>query len=344
MAEVLDLKLQRITSTALTVIDSRRSADRCGYELAWKPALASDKVELQAHPGTWLILSDRLGIGAAIAERLRQRGERCLVARADSVLGPHAEDELALDPVSLDDMRRALLFCGRDTMRPLRGVIHLWGIHAELTEEISSSNSRASIIWDVEAFCRCVRYCRGRQARKGHGCSWRLEGAHAVNSEPVEPAQTAMLGLARTYGLEEPRLQLACVDLDPLSEEGHTEALWTELWAQDGEGQVAYRRACMSPPRPSSCSTRSAFGPGHSRGGSAAAAQDQRPRSPDPSLTGRSRRAPSAGNEGGGDPSPGHRAELPRRPERIGHVPREVERPGASAPEESYASEATLTG
>src|SRR5207244_2301719 len=68
-------------------------------------------------------------------------------------------------------------------------------------------------------------------------------------SAAVSVAQAPLWGLGRVIALEHPEFQCACIDLEPGSEIVETQPLFQELWSQDYEDQVAFRRSVRYVPR-----------------------------------------------------------------------------------------------
>jgi NAD(P)-dependent dehydrogenase (short-subunit alcohol dehydrogenase family)/acyl carrier protein len=72
-------------------------------------------------------------------------------------------------------------------------------------------------------------------------------GAQPVADAPVTPAQSPLWGLGRVIAREHPDLWGGLIDLDPASDS--VDELIRHLAAQNGEGEVAFRRGVRSVPR-----------------------------------------------------------------------------------------------
>jgi acyl transferase domain-containing protein len=221
LVAVLDgIQLRRVSRMALQQVAKRPFTDLT-YHTTWQPTQRPQAASLSGH---WLILSDG-AVGQALAQQVPPRGGSTTVATSANFA--------ALDPAAYD---RLLDEATEQGKRPLQGVIHLWSLlpHDDVTAAQQWGYGSALLL--AQALLR-----RGNVPRL-----WlATQGAQAVladSSESVQPNQTALWGLARTLAVEEPALQPVIVDLDPAQEATVVAAaVLTELSAEDGEDQVAWR-------------------------------------------------------------------------------------------------------
>jgi acyl transferase domain-containing protein/NADPH:quinone reductase-like Zn-dependent oxidoreductase len=168
----------------------------------------------------WAILSDRGGVGAALAERLRALGDTCTVVPAD-------------EPLDLARLRAG--------DAPLHGVIHARSLDATPWEDaegadlaLAEANGTASVLGTAQQLI-------------GENPPPRLwivtRGAQEADpaDRPLAPAQAPEWGLARTVRLEHPELRCTCVDLDPAGDPDEAATLAAELARNGEEGEVALR-------------------------------------------------------------------------------------------------------
>jgi amino acid adenylation domain-containing protein len=162
---------------------------------------------------TWLVLADRTGIGAALAECLVARGGRCVTLQSNDQ----------------DDLPTVL----RST--PCRGVIHLWGLDA------AAEPGTTSLLPEQSMACgSAVSLVQMLAALPEPGRLWLVtRGATPLSGAPVAIAQTPLWGLGRVIALEHPDLRCTRIDLDPAAPD--IAALATEILGQDREDQVAFR-------------------------------------------------------------------------------------------------------
>jgi myxalamid-type polyketide synthase MxaB len=156
----------------------------------------------EAAAGDWLIVERSGGLAGPLADRLARAGGRVVVA--DAAQG-----------APLGRQRVVYLCAGDDGPDP-----------------------------PAEAEAACAGLLRLVQALGRAGCTGRLwvvtRGCQAVSeAEPVNAAQAALWGLARTVRFENPELRTVSVDLAPGSAD--LDPLVAEMLAP-GEAQVAYRR------------------------------------------------------------------------------------------------------
>jgi hypothetical protein len=97
--------------------------ERWRYEIAWRraPALAG----AQRRGGAWVVLADRGGTGARLAETLRRTTERCVVIEPGSALAQLDGDSWYAAPGDVHAALAHVLAEGQ-----CRGVIHLWSLDA----------------------------------------------------------------------------------------------------------------------------------------------------------------------------------------------------------------------
>ncbi|HEV2130865.1 MAG TPA: acyltransferase domain-containing protein, partial [Longimicrobiaceae bacterium] len=221
------------------------------YQLRWQAAPRASQADASgsADPGHWLILADRGGRGAALAKRLEAQGESCtLVLARDgeaprSAGGRHAEPT---DPAAL----RTLVEEAAGVERPLRGIVHLWGLDLApvVDDEIgllgrAQSLGSTSALHLVQALASGIGRATGAPPRL-----WLVtRGAQAAGPEaiPLEgAAQASLWGLGKTIALEHPELWGGLIDLDPKASAAEEESavLLAEIHRPDGEREIAFRR------------------------------------------------------------------------------------------------------
>jgi myxalamid-type polyketide synthase MxaC len=209
-------RARRVARGTVARIGADRARDWL-YQLQWQPADVVAAVPTPASAGDWLVLSDRGGIGAALAAILERQGERCtLIERADQT--------------SLQWFRQVL--------RPCRGIVHLWGLDTPPAYVSSDDPACFSVLHLVQALAqagwrdapRLYLVTRGAQA--------------AIAGDEIAPAQTTLWGLGRTIALEHP--ELGCTRIDLSSEtapdgDAAIRALARELFLSSREDQIALR-------------------------------------------------------------------------------------------------------
>ncbi|MEM9505692.1 MAG: acyltransferase domain-containing protein, partial [Cyanobacteria bacterium P01_E01_bin.43] len=113
------------------------------YQVTWQtqPHTVSDRAALES--GAWLILADRAGLGATLAQQLIQQGHQCVLVYGntdDSTLEVPAGPEVYHTGAETPQALAALLEeDGALAGRSFSGVIHLWGLTTTLSAISSSS-------------------------------------------------------------------------------------------------------------------------------------------------------------------------------------------------------------
>ncbi|MGH8500738.1 MAG: hypothetical protein ACRERV_18290, partial [Methylococcales bacterium] len=195
----------------------------------------------------WLIFADRQGTAAALQDYLAQH------RYAATLLLPGEDSRTIADGVwsikpgdkaQLDQACRSILTSKRFN------IVHLWSLDSEPLDSdgypaMLKANSVAShtILYLIqcldeigikEQLERLILVTRGAQA---------LE----LDREGVNVVQSPLIGLARVVQDEHPELNCCAVDLDPRAQDFN--ALFAELFNQDGENEVAYRYRQRFAPR-----------------------------------------------------------------------------------------------
>jgi acyl transferase domain-containing protein/acyl carrier protein len=171
------------------------------YRLEWQPVPLEDRAT-PTHPGDWLIVAPRDGPGDELAGRLGRLGHRTRTAA-----------EFQPPPTG-----------------QYQNVVYLVGAAPSTDTPSEAESLSVGLLHLVQALAR---------TRSGARMWLVTRGSQAVTGkEPVEPAQAALWGLARTVRMEHPEFRCLSVDLDP--ETDNLDLLVAELLSL-GEPQVAYR-------------------------------------------------------------------------------------------------------
>jgi acyl transferase domain-containing protein len=234
-AEIHGLIVKRATRAQVERATRVRSGDDWFHQVRWQrqPREAASPEGRVESCARWLILADRAGIGARLAERLEVRGESCVVTTG------HACDE--------DGFQGLLDAAVRDSGRKPLGIVHCGSLDCPPTEGLTLENLKesqalgcGSVLQLLHALhkldapipVRLWLVTRGAQALDGS-----LEAAGTLAL-----AQSPLWGLARTIPWERRELQCIVVDLDPAGNIRRELQLLAEEMHQPGrENQVAYR-------------------------------------------------------------------------------------------------------
>jgi len=238
VAEFEGLAFRRLP---LETIVPRHDDQGLFYQVAWResPGPALDRGTGRA--GSWIILADGRGVGAALSGRLEALGHHChLVYRAEKFAqqGPRTWTANERDP---EDFRRLLAqFAATETL-PCDGVVYLWGLDAPPIGDLTFAKLK----------CANEMMCRGAlavlhaiaEARSKHpmGRLWFVTAntQSPESQRPVDPVQAPLWGLGRTVAIEYPGLWGGLIDLQPSDQAFGIDRLAAELLNPDGETQIA---------------------------------------------------------------------------------------------------------
>ncbi len=238
----LDLLAQEgFTDTvAFPEADGRTTLGQQAVILARGPAARAEEASrLHQTPGRWLIFADRAGLGGKLADRLRSRGEHCVLVSAGERFEPPEGDASRLDPRRREDFERLLR--EGDGM-PWRGIVHLWALDVPAAELAHADGLGDAGGLGCGSVLHLVQALAGAGGARSEGLWIVTRGAQPVASEPsVAVAQAPVWGLGKVIALEHPELRCVRVDLDPSEGADEVQLLLDEVTAPDREDQVAFR-------------------------------------------------------------------------------------------------------
>ncbi|MEZ4619269.1 MAG: SDR family NAD(P)-dependent oxidoreductase [Caldilineaceae bacterium] len=197
----------------------------------------------------WLLFADRTGVATALADRLRQQGDRPILVHAGDSRQRLNAQSYQIDPSKAADYQWLLSEAMGDA--PLTGVVHLWSLSdMDLTNTdpiAATQRSTGTVLHLTQALLQ--------QGVEPENLWLITQQAQAVQpADPVTGAAHAPLwGIGKVIALEHPelhcrRLDLAAGEADTLAAQLHTELTTQPL---DGvvEDQVAFRQQRRFVPR-----------------------------------------------------------------------------------------------
>ncbi|MFN6571716.1 SDR family NAD(P)-dependent oxidoreductase [Dendronalium sp. ChiSLP03b] len=197
-------------------------------------------------PGTWLIFSDRFGIGQQLAEKLKQYSQTPIFILPGDDYQHLDADFFQIRPEHPEDMQQ-LLEAVSTSQPALSGVIHLWSLDIPPAEETTV----VSLEQAQKLGCLCVLHLV--QALERVGSYPRLvlvtTGVQALGEETggetqhpvVSVAQSPLWGLGRVINNEFPNLQCVRVDISSTKNFEEIDSLFAELWSDEREDEIALR-------------------------------------------------------------------------------------------------------
>jgi myxalamid-type polyketide synthase MxaE and MxaD len=244
LLEVVGLVVQRLAQAA--VADPFAG---CAYTVVWEPrqlaagiGSRSPRSAKETDAATWLVFADAGGVGAAVAEDLGARGDLCIEVAAGARFERRGPDSFTIDPSKPEDYQR--LF--REVISAdaaLRGVVHCWNLDAAPWEGTTTETLLADVRRGSVSVLHVVQELVWQGFRDAPKLVLVTRGAQSVGefASELAVAQAPLWGLGRTIATEQPDLACTRVDLDPTPAPDEAALLVQELFASDGEDQIALR-------------------------------------------------------------------------------------------------------
>ena len=176
-----------------------------------------------------MVLTDQVGVGRGLVERLRKVGQACVLVEAGSEYRTDEGGEYCIRPAEPADYRRLLAeleLAGE----PLIRIIHCWNLDAALMslteQEPAHTLGAASVLFMLQA-----QLAEGDKLRSELWVVTR--GAVAAQGSPTENAllQAPSWGLGRAATLEHPQVWGGLVDLDVEEDGSGLDRLLEEIWS-----------------------------------------------------------------------------------------------------------------
>ncbi|HEX8650761.1 MAG TPA: amino acid adenylation domain-containing protein [Pyrinomonadaceae bacterium] len=254
VGELFELRLQRLGVGSQTSIPE--NPRDWLYQLEWQPQPHPGSESSSTPPhrqgrGRWLIFTDNMGAGQALAERLAGYQETALlVAHGESYaeIGPGSYQVNAARPEEFERLVASLL---SPSEPPLRAVVHLWSLEAVRPEDTSLDSLEVA----QELGCGSALHLVQALVKTGWHEMPRLwlvtRGAQAWGEKTasVSIAQSPLWGLGRVIAHEHPELRCSLVDLDMEAAAVDVAALCDEVRHEGREDQIAFRQAQRYVPR-----------------------------------------------------------------------------------------------
>lgn len=214
------------------------------YEVQWQPQERLALPPSVKEPGKWLIFADRAGVGQALAELLRSRGEKYVMIYPGEAYEILETGHRKINPANPQDCQRLLQETLGNNGLPCRGVVHLWSLDAAIDDQITpSSLEKAQLLG-----CGSVLHLIQELVKQTNSILTRLwlvtSGTQTAETKlaSVAVAQAPLWGLGRAIALEHSEVWGGLIDLDPsISGDQQALSLLTEIWQPDGEDQLTLR-------------------------------------------------------------------------------------------------------
>ncbi|GIV97567.1 MAG: polyketide synthase [Herpetosiphonaceae bacterium] len=242
VAEIEGLRLQRISGRAGQI-----NAGEWLYELQWhaRTLPEEEKSSIPLPAANWLIFADSDGLALALAARLEERGDSCiLVAPGDAYSLSDEGRRAIIDPSQPEDYSRLLAEVAALSRRNYKGVIHLWSLNIPDAADCSSAALIESQQLGIKSLLHLDKALADVRQTAPPALWLITRGAQRVQESEAAPriSQAPLWGMVRAMAHEHPELGCRIVDLDPSPDiEAEARLLCDELWAGDSENQIALR-------------------------------------------------------------------------------------------------------
>jgi acyl transferase domain-containing protein/thioesterase domain-containing protein/acyl carrier protein len=210
------------------------------------PSRNTAPIDLDLHrngkPVAWLLFADRSGAAGRIATLLGERDDQVVTVRAGREYRRAGDTEFEINPQSPGDMQRLVAEIRACGFHAISGVVHFWSLNSappsSLTPELllnAQAENCYSLLHLVQALTaetfselpRLFLITRGARA--------------VVRTDTVAVAQGPVHGLAGVIANEYPKFRCRTIDLAPEATEDEARLLFSELFSDDEEDQVALR-------------------------------------------------------------------------------------------------------
>jgi natural product biosynthesis luciferase-like monooxygenase protein len=223
LIEVQGLQLQRSELTA-----SPAAPDVLKdwlYELRWEPTTLAQQTATQ-QPGTWLIFSDKRGIGQRLIELLQARGDQVVSAVADNAYAKVSPERYTVNPADASDMQRLMTEIAETATLPWRGAVHLWSLDATPLEQTSATSLQVDQTLGSGSALLLMQALQQLRINKLPRLWLVTSGAQPVGDDTssLALAQAPIWGLGKTCAMEQPELWGGLVDTDPTNSSDTTAA------------------------------------------------------------------------------------------------------------------------
>jgi acyl transferase domain-containing protein/acyl carrier protein len=219
------------------------------YKPEWQPASLQQPVRtLPSTEGSqdWLLFEDDQGIGAALAARLRQGGQRVSRVRPGEAFARLDELAYTIRPHEAQDYRALLARLAAGQFRP-EHIVHLWTVYSDQPQEPLAAFRHAQEVGFYSLINLVQAMDQARSATPAR-LSIVSNGVQDVSGrEPLLPERATVLGPCLVVPQEYPHITCRHVDVD-LVDAGPAEAanlaghLLAELTGPAQEKFVAYRQ------------------------------------------------------------------------------------------------------
>lgn len=204
------------TAPAAPAVSRRDSLEEWFYAPSWQRA-ALPAGRQPDHARHWLVFADRLGVGDAVADRLRSAGATVSVVAASGAWSEAPDGRYTVDPSDGTDYGRLITALRDGPAGTPSRIVHAWNVTADDDDSrrAQAGSERAGLQLGFESLIHLAQALT-RYAQPAARHLWVLSnGLHdIVGSEPLSPLKATLLGPARVLPRELPETACRSVDID----------------------------------------------------------------------------------------------------------------------------------
>ena len=190
----------------------------------------------------WLVFADHDGTADSLVQVLRERGDDVVTAHVADEFRRAGDMDFEINPESPEDMSRLMADIRTSGSFPISGVLHFWSMDSAAPSALTPDLLRETEAAGCYSLLHFVQAITAESSGELPQLFVVTRGAHAVlRTDKVAVAQGPAQGLARVIANEYPKFRCRTIDLAPERAEDEVRFLFGELFAEDGEDQVALR-------------------------------------------------------------------------------------------------------
>ncbi|MFJ9109286.1 SDR family NAD(P)-dependent oxidoreductase [Streptomyces sp. NPDC102283] len=191
----------------------------------------------------WLVFTDALGLGAAVAARLRAAGAAVMTVSASPTWNRWAGGHFTIDPQSSSHYGRLLQALAEDGPVPSR-IAHCWTVTDAPAPQETPQDDATSLQLGFNSLLLLSQAFNGLFDQADRAVWVVSNGIHdVVGSEPLMPLKATVLGPCRVIPREHPGLAFRSIDivLDGSPVDAHAARLVAEFAVPPAHAAVAHR-------------------------------------------------------------------------------------------------------
>ena len=219
------------------------------WQRAWREVRLPEFRDGPLRPGRTLVLADDLGLAAALEPLSAQHDDGWVVVHAGTAYHRHGPSRFTIDPADAGHYDRL----ARDLdvhAAPVRRVLHLWGYDDPMSGATAPEDLLRRLDRTGVSGMLLVQTLLRNQGDEPLSLFFATVGGQIVkDSDPAEPASSAVAGLVRTLPLEQPSVRTFWVDLEGHDPSQDARNLTAELRVDGGDPETAYRAGIRMVPR-----------------------------------------------------------------------------------------------